>query len=150
VRTLESGALLLVAAALAVLPAEAAAQKRQRDLITRAEIEASPKRSSDVLQLVRSLRPHFLEAPRGVRGVQFEGGARADQRSASASAMTPVAVFIGTNQLSGIDALQTIMAENVEEVRFLDASKATAEFGVSRGAGGAIVLKLVQSGKPEE
>ena len=64
--------------------------------------------------------------------------------------MTPVAVFIGTNQLSGIDALQTIMAENVEEVRFLDASKATAEFGVSRGAGGAIVLKLVQSGKPEE
>jgi hypothetical protein len=141
--------LLVAAAAIAVLPAAASAQKRQRDLITRQEIEASPKRSGNLLQLIRSLRPHFLEPPRGTRGLQFEGTDRVNQKSGSGSSMIPVAVFIGNNQQSGVDALESLMADQVEEVRYLDASKAIGEFGLSRGAGGAIILKLTSQGKPD-
>ncbi len=136
-----SGLALLVAGTWMVFtPAQAFGQKRQRDLITRAEIESSPKRSDDIYDLIRSLRPHFLDAPRGVRqpSMTQSGGARPE-----------IVVFIGQNQAGGIDVLKSLQAEQVEEVRYFDPSRAEAEFGLTLGAGGAIVIKMYK-GKPPE
>jgi hypothetical protein len=124
--------------------------KRQRDVIARWEIEASPKRSDYIFDVIRSLRPHFLETPRGVRhGIDGAGpGGRAPMTSGG-STLTEAAVFVDGNRMGGIDVLKGIQAEQVEEVRYFDPSKAEAEFGLTLGAGGAIVVKLYK-GKPPE
>jgi hypothetical protein len=56
------------------------------------------------------------------------------------------AVYIERHHLGGIDALQTIPAADVEEVRYLEPSRAEIEFGMGR-SGGAIVIKLLPAGK---
>lgn len=142
---------LIAGGLLAIVPNQAAGQKKQRDLITREEIESSPKRSDDIYDVIRSLRPHFLERPRGVRRTDI-GGAVPGGRPAvggGGSTATEVAVFVDQNHMGGTDVLKSIQAEQVEEVRFFDASKATAEFGMTLGGGGAIVVKLYK-GKPPE
>jgi hypothetical protein len=133
-------ALLVAGGWMALAPGQALGQKTQRDLITRAEIESSPKRSGFIYELIRSLRPHFLEPPRGVRRNNVGGGG---------SSLTEVAVFIGQNHAGGIDVLKGIEAEQVEEVRYFDPSRAEAEFGLTLGGGGAIVVKMYK-GKPPE
>lgn len=156
---IRSGALaLLVGSAWIVLiPNQALGQKRQRDLITREEIESSPKRSDYIYDVIRSQRPHFLEAPRGVRRSSIDGqssrlpGASPTRPGlgAGGSAETEVAVFVDQNHMGGIGILKSIQAEQVEEVRYLDASKATAEYGITLGGGGAIVVKMYKGQPPE-
>ena len=156
---IRSGALVLLAAGgfMTVAPGQAMGQKKQRDLITREEIESSPKRVDYIYDVIRSLRPHFLEAPRGVRRTGIDGpGARQPGAASSGAGLgaggsntTEVAVFVGDNHMGGIDILKGIQAEQVEEVRFFDSGKATAEFGMTLGAGGVIVVKLYK-GKPPE
>ena len=66
---IRSGFLALSVAAgwLVLAPADGLAQKKQRDVITREEILQSGQRDMDLQRAVRSLRPHFLAAPRGQR-----------------------------------------------------------------------------------
>jgi hypothetical protein len=124
-----------IAAAWVAFAPDAALGQRRRDVITREEIEQSPKAREDLYQVIRSLRPHFLAPPRGVRRMDMD-------RSAQAGA----AVYVGRNHLGGIDAMLTIPAADVEEVRYLDPSRAEAEFGLN-GSGGAIVIKFLPPGK---
>ena len=49
---------VLVGAALALVPDQAMAQKKDRNTITREEIENSPQKNQDILAVIRSLRPH--------------------------------------------------------------------------------------------
>lgn len=158
---IRSGALALLAVGGWVLltPGQALGQKKQRDLITRAEIESSPKRGDYIYDVIRSLRPHFLEAPRGVRRTSIDAanarqpGAAAPTRpgmGAGGSAPTEIAVFVDEKHSSGLDVLSNIRAELVEEVRYFDASKAVAEFGITLGSGGAIVVKMLKSKPPEK
>jgi hypothetical protein len=127
-------ALLLGGALVVLAPAESLAQKRQRDRITREEILKSAHSELDLFQVVRSLRPHFLAPPPGVRTL---GGANAP---------APVAVYVEGRRETGIDALRTIMALQVEEVRYLDATQAENEFG-PRANGGAVLIKLYRAPK---
>lgn len=152
-------ALLVAGTAMTLTSGQAFAQKRQRDLITRAEIESSPKRADYIYDVIRSLRPHFLEAPRGVRrsGIDpanaREPGAAMPTRpgmGAGGSAPTEISVFVDQNHSSGVDILSNIRAELVEEVRYFDPSKAVAEFGITLGGGGAIVVKMSKSKPPEK
>jgi len=150
-------AALLAGGWILLAPDQALAQKKQRDLITREEIESSPKRSDYIYDVIRSLRPHFLEAPRGVRRTGIDGAASRMPGASptrpglgvGGSTATEVAVFINQNRMGGIDVLKGIQAEQVEEVRYFDPSRAEAEFGLTLGAGGAIVVKLYK-GKPPE
>lgn len=152
-------ALLVAGTAMTLTSSHAFAQKKQRDLITRAEIESSPKRADYIYDVIRSLRPHFLEAPRGVRRSSIDGGnarlpGAADPTrpgvGAGGSAPTEIAVFVDQNHSSGIDVLGNIRAELVEEVRYFDPSKAVAEFGITLGGGGAIVVKMSKNKPPEK
>ncbi len=104
------------------------AQKRQRDLITRQEFQESSHKNSDLYQAIRSIRPHFLTAPRGVR-------------SLGAAPPTPIVVYLDGTRQGEIDALKLILADRVEEVRYLEPAKAQDEFGASH-SGGALLVKL--------
>lgn len=117
--------LLLIAA-----PSAADAQKRQRDRITREEIESSPHKDLDLYQLIRSIRPHFLEPPKGVRSF---GNSRAPY--------TPIAVYIDGRKETGLDALRTLAPLAVDDVRYFEPTRAESEFGPN-AAQGAVVVKL--------
>src|SRR5689334_18353837 len=82
------------------MPAQAQELKRDKDKITRAEIEATPQRDQDIYQVIRSLRPHFLRAARGIR-------------SFNAAALPP-AVYVDGRKESDLDALKMIPAAAVE------------------------------------
>jgi hypothetical protein len=125
-------AALILAGLIILAPAEGAAQKRQRDRITREEILKSAHAELDLFQVIRSLRPHFLAPPPGVRTL---GGANPP---------AAVAVYVDGRRETGIDALRTIMALQVEEVRHLDATRAENEFG-PMASGGAVLVKLFKA-----
>ncbi|HJU72186.1 MAG TPA: hypothetical protein VJ717_00460 [Gemmatimonadaceae bacterium] len=124
--------MLVVVAAALVATAPAEAQKRQRDRISREEILESAHRTYDLYQVVRSLRPRFLEPPPGVRSF-----------GNSSAASTPVAVYVDGKRDIGIEALKLIDPQRVEEVRYFDPERANAEFG-QIAANGAIVVKLAR------
>jgi hypothetical protein len=105
----------------------APAQDRQRDVLTRDEIQSSAQAEMDLFQAIRSLRPRFLQPPPGVR--------------TAASTATGLAVYIERNRQQGIDVLRTIPARTVQEVRYLDPAKSTSEFGPLAGSG-AIVIRM--------
>ena len=96
---------------------------------------ASAHKDVDLFQAIRGLRPHFLQPPRGARSM---GG----------SGMSPTAVYVDGHRQTGTDALVEIPAANVEEVRYLEPSRAENEFGISAN-GGAIVVKRVKDKPPQ-
>ena len=126
-------ALLALATALALPAARAGAQeiKRDKDKITRAEIEASPQRDQDIYQVVRSLRPHFLRAARGIR-------------SFNAAASPPV-LYVDGRKETDLNVLKTIPAAAVEEISYMEPARAENEFGQDAQSG-AVVLKRVKVG----
>lgn len=119
---------------LAVTPGEAGAQKKQRDLITREEIVNSPQKDQDILQAIRSLRPHFLAPPRGIR-------------SLGSSMPAPTVLYVNGNKSGELTGLKYIMAADVMEVRYLEPGKAQDEFGMDH-SGGAVLVKLMEGSKP--
>jgi hypothetical protein len=125
-------AFTLAGGLLALAPAESLSQKRQRDRITREEILKSAHSELDLFQVIRSLRPQFLAPPPGVRTL---GGANAP---------APVAVYVDGRRETGVDALRTMMAFQVEEVRYLDATRAENEFGPTV-SGGAVLVKMYKA-----
>jgi hypothetical protein len=127
---------MLVAAVTCALaaPRDAVAQKRQRDRISREEIVSSPHKDLDLYQVIRALRPNFLQPPPGARTLGGSYG------------VSPVAVYVDGTQETGIDALRTMTALRVEEVRYLDPTRSENEFG-PRANGGAIVIKLYKAPK---
>jgi len=128
--TIRVGAMMMLigAASLALTPADSLAQKRQRDVLTAEEIQASAVHAADLHRAIRSLRPHFLTPSRGVRTL-------------GNSIQEPLAVYLNGARQSGEDALRTIQASSVEEVRYLDPNKAGNEFG-PKASGGALLVKL--------
>ena len=126
--------LALMGARQVTLPTEAAAQKKQRDLITREEILNSAQKNGDLFQVIRGLRPHFLLTPRGVRNTR--GGARA-----------PV-LYLNGNKMGELSGLKSILAVDAFEVRYLDPSKAEDQFGIGHN-GGAVLVQLVKGIKSD-
>jgi predicted dinucleotide-utilizing enzyme len=50
-------------------------------------------------------------------------------------------VYVDGNLFGGLDVLRSILAENVEEVKYMGPTEAALEFGPEAG-GGAILVKL--------
>lgn len=118
--------LLVIGTLLAAAPAHA--QKKQRDLVKRDEIMASAQREEDLFTALRSLRPRFLERPTGIRTI--------------GNSMTlPTIVVMDGKRMGDLETLRSIIASTVDEVRYMEPSKATTEFGSAAG-GGAVVVKL--------
>ncbi len=107
---------------------DAAAQSRKRDVITREEILEVAMRHEDLLQVIRALRPHFLAPPRGSRSMMNGPPA-------------PVQLYVDDTRRSGLDELRMIKPATVEEVRYLEPSKAQDQYGITHN-GGAILVTL--------
>jgi hypothetical protein len=120
--------LLLVACCVALVPSTSHAQKRERDRVTRDEILSSGQGEQDLYTALRSLRPRFVEPPRGIRTL---GNAMP----------VPIIVVVDGKRLGGLETLQSIVANTVDEVRYLEPSRSANEFG-EMGANGAVVVKL--------
>jgi hypothetical protein len=97
----------------------------QRDVITRQELLDSPQGDQDLLTVIRSLRPRFLAAPPGI------------PRASAA----PLAVYLDGRRQPSLDALRSLRASAVEEVRYLDPTTAANELG-PMASGGALTVKL--------
>ena len=117
-------------AAVAAFAGTLEAQQKDRNTITREEIMASAQKDGDLFQAIRSLRPHFLAKPRGVRTM-------------GASPPQEPAVFVNGSRLGELALLKTILAADVHEVRYLDPAKSQDEYG-SDVTGGAVVVQLVK------
>jgi hypothetical protein len=136
--TIRSGLLAVCLAAgwLILAPAEGLAQKKQRDVITREEILGSGQRDMDLHRAVRSLRPHFLAAPRG-------------QRTMGAAPAAPVALYIDQARSGDVNGLKDVAAIDVQEVRYLEPAKAQERYGMSH-SGGAILVTLFKGPRPPQ
>lgn len=120
----------VVVVAATVAPREADAQRRDRDLISHEELAQSSKERADLFQAIRSLRPHFLQGPRGVRSL---GGAQSNTR--------PI-VYLNGTRMGEINMLRDILTRDVQEVRFVPPTEASQLYGPEHG-GGVIQVTLV-------
>jgi hypothetical protein len=135
-------ALLLLGAATVGVPGEALAQKKQRDLITREEVLASAQKDGDLHSAVRSLRPHFLQPPRGKRTMGMGRDAAGAYVQGDAK-MPDALLYVNDSPVGDISGLKQLLAADVYEVRYLDPAKAAERFGVD-AAGGAVLVTLIK------
>jgi hypothetical protein len=115
-------------AGLVTAPSAAQAQRKQ-DIIKREDIAASSLKDGNVYELIRSMRPQFLEKPRGVKSIQGR--------------TPPLVVYVDGVKEVDVEALNQLTANMVEEIRYYDPQKAQDEFG-SAAAGGAIVVRKIK------
>ena len=113
--------------------ASAHAQKRDRDVITREEIDNSAQKEQDIHAVIRSLRPHFLAPPRGMRTL--------------GNSMSKLGVYVDGVHETDFNALKNIPASSVLEVRYLDPSRSEGEYGAD-ASGGAVVVKRIREPSP--
>jgi hypothetical protein len=85
-----------------------------RYVLTHDEIVSSAHDGSDLYEAVQSLRPQFLEPPPGV---------------APGSVSHTGTVYIDSRRAGGLEALHSLTAGTVEEVRYLGATQSQNEYG---------------------
>jgi len=101
----------------------------EHDVLTRQEILSSTANTGNLFQAIQSLRPNFLMT-------------HPSAHSRQSAAALPLAVYIaGVQQSSGVEALKSINAGNVSNVRYLDPTAAQNQFGF-RATGGALIVTL--------
>lgn len=122
VKPIVAGLLVALAATATAEPAEAQ-QRRERDRITTEELQASAKERANLFQAIRSLRPHFLEGPRGTRSL---GG--------GAVPRVPL-VYLNGTRAGDATMLRDLLTVNVAEVRFTPPTEASNLYGLDHGAG---------------
>jgi hypothetical protein len=114
-RWLVAAASALALAALACgKPVSNGPAPRDRNVLTYDEIVNSAHAGSDLFEAVQSLRPHFLEPPPGV---------------APGSVSHTGTVYIDSRRAGGLEALHSLTAGTVEEVRYLGATQSQNEYG---------------------
>ncbi|MEP6990709.1 MAG: hypothetical protein ABJA80_07265 [bacterium] len=110
--------------------AQAAPERRNRDVITQQEMRDAQVGSQSVLDVVTSLRPTFLTV-RGTHNVAAVGG---DPEAGKVHAS------IDGNKVVGLDELRGLLASNVKEIRFLNPSAAMQRFGSNSHEGPVILV----------
>ncbi|AHG92286.1 hypothetical protein J421_4751 (plasmid) [Gemmatirosa kalamazoonensis] len=137
---------LLVAAPVAARPTaaqdsatktvkDARPARRDRYLITREELAAPDLQAQSVLEVIRRLRPNFLN----VRGTQSCLGVC----SANDAESGKVHASVDGNPVVSLSEINTMHIANVTEIRFLDAAAAMQKFGGSAHEGPVILIKTM-------
>lgn len=127
--------------------AEASRRNGGPNFITTEEIQKEA-RSQHAYDLIRELRPNWLRA-RGVQslgrpvGAGDPGPVAPRERVVTGSMIHPSVVYVNGSRAGGYEILRQILAVDLQEVRFLGATEATARFGSDHG-GGAILLTTRQ------
>ena len=88
---------------------------RDRNMIVRAEL--ATRASSNLHEIVNSLRPNWLRPPLGGSGV---GGRSSNQ---------PPVVYLDGRRFGELEALRTMSAESAETLRYLSVTEAQSKFG---------------------
>ena len=101
----------------------AASAPRNRDVVTRAQIEAL--NVGDAYEVIQRMRRDYLMG----RG--------------SGTRQSYAVVYVDGVRKTGFDTLRSMRAANIEEIRFISAVDATTRFGTDHG-GGAIEIKTRQ------
>jgi len=112
---------------------------RNRDVITREELSVPSVRSQSVLEVVRSLRPHFLTV-RGVQEIKCVAEASCKQ---DPDAGRPHA-SIDNGRIVPIEDLAAIHANSVLEIRFISAAQAMQKFGGAALEGPVILVNTIK------
>jgi hypothetical protein len=97
---------------------------RRRDTITVEEI--GRLQVANGFEVVQQLRPEYLRT-RGVQSMQAAGTQAA-------------VVYVDGVRQGGPEALRQIPRESIQEIRYLNGSDATTQFGTNHG-GGAILVR---------
>lgn len=103
--------------------ARTAVRRGSSTLIARAELAALPT-GTNALEAIQRLRPTMLRT-RGTDSIMLQAD--------------PIHIFLNANKLGGPDALSGVQANELEEIRFLNASEATQKWGTGY-TNGAIQL----------
>jgi len=141
---------------LALAPsADLGAQKRDRDVITREELQEVAARSPSLLQAVRTLRSHMVDTSRGAsRGVRSmdvsppgrDAGGAISGLGTTRNTQTPTPIlYLDGTKVGHLTLMRDILTTAVEEVRYLNPNRAMGELGLGH-EGGAIMVKMY---KPE-
>jgi hypothetical protein len=105
---------------------------RNRDLITQADLSADPSTlSQSVLEVVRNLRPHFLN-DHGSNALGASG--ISDPEAGKVHASVDNGRIVSVSELSGMHANQVI------EIRYLNAGQAMQRFGSAARQGPVILV----------
>ena len=120
------GAMLVLQLAAGVSPAEA--QKGRKNNVISAE-EIAKSSASNAYDLIKTLRPQWLRA----RGISTgmpdpSGGGVSDPGGG-------IAVYVDGARQGGLDQLENIGAERVQELRYLSANDATQKYGTGHTQG---------------
>ena len=96
------------------------------NLIQLEQIRHQP--ATDAYDLIRALRPRWLQSRR--------------HRSNHFNKTAPFAtVYVNDSRYGDIDSLREIPAEQIKEIRFMNASEAAIRFGLNT-SGGAILISI--------
>ena len=109
--------------------AASAPERRNPNIITRDELLDTAIRSQNVLEVVKSLRPHFLT----MRGTSSIKDQEAGKVHASINGMGVVA----------LDELRNILVSSVVDIQFLNSAAAMQRFGGAAHQGPVIVVRLM-------
>lgn len=112
---------------------QAPAAGRNRDVITKEEMQGASMGSQSVYDVVTSLRPSFLT----VRGIHAAPTAGVDGESGKVHAS------IDGNRIVALDELRGIQASTVVEIRFLNPAAAMQKFGGAAREGPVILVKTM-------
>ena len=121
---------LLCVLAFAAVPL-AAQQRSSSTFITAEEIGGMGSMPGTAFDVVRSLRPRWLQN-RGL--IRLPDGYRDHQ-------MTQVRVYLDERDMGDVEYLRTIPAERIHSLRYLSLTEAGARFGPSAGPGIVVTLK---------
>lgn len=100
---------------------------RNRDLITQQDLAADPTlRAQTVLEVVRALRPQFLNE----RGTNTYSDPEAGKVHAS----------IDNGRIVGLSELGSMHANEVTEIRYLNVAQAMQKFGIASRQGPVILV----------
>lgn len=114
--------ILLLLSACASAGAKGTSQRRDRDVITREEIAASPEHSA--LNLIRTLRPGML----------------VDRGKTSIAHQDPgIVVFLNGQRYGDLSSLDALEVNSIQEIRFLSAAEAQQRYGMGYPQGVILV-----------
>jgi hypothetical protein len=119
----------LVLVIVAVVPLSA---QRRSSVITADEIERARPNVSTAYDVVQTLRPRWLRAPEAVMS-----GRRPENQVEAAE----LHVYLDDIDVGGVDYLKTILAERVQELRWLSSNQASSRFGPTDGPAIVVTLK---------
>lgn len=134
---------LAVLVAMAAIQSAAEAQDTKKKARNRDKIEAEELRSvpsTNVYQLIRSKRAHWLNT-RGLATMATVSGRGLDGSAVSAAAEPEIIVYVDNARFGTQESLRSLQSDEVELLEYLNGVAATQRFGTGHVHGAIIVTR---------